>query len=452
MNVKLINKQNAKKNNTTVELIKADNPVKKGEMWKFSFMDKIVLFSLFRGTFIFPQGLDSFTMKLKLKELLNLYPHLAGRIVKKEGIRMNNQGVKFTEEENLKISVNDINNMDKPSEYFADSQSVKKVNKGIEPLMSIKITKIIDASVLSIQYSHSALDAQSFFQMVYNWSLLCQGKMINKPVVDQSLYPKAGSMTKKETAEKSREWGWKKISPLKISKLIFAVLRGSMNKTSRGFYFSPQALDKLKRELEYSTGYKISTFIALSSVITHLLIKLCKHRNNTIIKQISVLNMRERHENFPAEFAGNPVSAIATDDFHANSGIPEIARHIAITLEPYREKPSEKLKDHYALDTEIVHYFNGLISNFDIIENGFTMKPKVISCNSQAKYHIYDIDFGTGTPSLVLRHDPIGSTLIWPAPPPMGGLEVYFNFRFGELIDKLSENDPWLKEIQKYSE
>jgi hypothetical protein len=44
-----------------------------------------------------------------------------------------------------------------------------------------------------------------------------------------------------------------------------------------------------------------------------------------------------------------------------------------------------------------------------------------------SKLHIYDIDFGSGLPVKVIPHNLSDQVVIWPAPPAVGGVEVYFS-------------------------
>ncbi len=53
-------------------------------------------------------------------------------------------------------------------------------------------------------------------------------------------------------------------------------------------------------------------------------------------------------------------------------------------------------------------------------------KPSVVYLNNFSRLHIYDIDFGRGNPVKVIPHNLQDQVVIWPAPPKVGGVELYF--------------------------
>ncbi|MCP4131015.1 MAG: hypothetical protein GY754_08555 [bacterium] len=285
-------------------------------------------------------------------------------------------------------------------------------------------------------------------RMIYNWGKLCQRKEIETPILNQSLFPEPEKLNKKETKQKALSLGWKKLSIITFV-IRFSLLKGVLFNRTNGFYFSSSSLDGLKDELLKSTGYPVSTNVAISALLTYLSIKLHYHKSNSSITAAIVLDMRERHENFTGTFIGNASTVIASKEFSSNSGLNDIAKYIFEAIEPFRRKPSEHLKEFLSLTLNTVHY-NIPFYVFNIT-NMLTKKPTAIYINNFSRFHIYDANFGYGKPICVLPHDLYDPVLIWPAHPSKGGLEVYFAGRNYARINKMKKDDPWLNELERYS-
>jgi len=437
------------KNENSLEYIYSAINKSSFNMWEFSPLDKSVLAMVIRGTFIFNKDMDVEILKKGLVDILNLYPHLSGRVQKKDGILINNEGVPFVLVEEPDLFVENIGDIEKPIEFFGHNIKGSKIKKGIDPVMSVKVTKLKNGTVLGVQCSHGAFDGDSFYTMIYNWGKLCQNIEIDRPIVDQSYFPEPEKLTKDETNRKAMSWGWKKFSILSLFTFLYPLITGVLFSRTKGFYFSSKSIKLIKNELSKSSGYPISTNIALSALMTSLNIRLHGHERGSFIKTSIVLNMRERHENFPKTFAGNASTVIESEEFLSETELSNIAKYIYESIEPFRSKPSEHLKDFLSLMLNSIKYKLSRIP-FNIVKAN-SKKPTTVYINNFSSLHIYDVDFGFGSPVQVIPHDLYDPVFIWPANPDKGGFEVYFSGWSCAAIKKLHEDDPWLKEIEGYS-
>ncbi|MBN2531767.1 MAG: hypothetical protein JXB88_02685 [Spirochaetales bacterium] len=79
----------------------------------------------------------------------------------------------------------------------------------------------------------------------------------------------------------------------------------------------------------------------------------------------------------------------------------------------------------------------------------FKELPEIQKIKDSFKLPVYEVDFGTGKPAIVIPHNLGDPVLIRPAPPSMGGVEVYFSGVIAHAVHKLPAKDPWLEQLKK---
>jgi len=437
--------------NAISEYIRAEDNIDPSMAWRFSVLDQSCLPMVIRGTWIFDVPLDVNVMKAGLKKLLNYYPHLSGRMKDKTGIHLTNDGVPFIVANEPDLLIADAYRKYKKDDlinHFSMEIKPSRIKRGIDAPLSVKITKLKDVSVLGIQCSHACMDGDSFYTMVYNWGQICKKEDFRKPVLDQSLVPVPENLSKDQVEQAAYEQGWKKVSTLFFLKLFPTFISGGFKERTNAFYFSADALNKLKQKISADNGFPCSTNVALSAFITKMLIKLFRHSAETKCVQLTVVNMRSHLADIPSTFVGNASSFATTPPFSADTSVDEIARIIHQTLEPIRKTPSQELKNFFSLSVNVMSHKLPLFA-FDVTEL-LSKRPTIAHINNFSKLHIYDIDFGFGKPVSVIPHNLLDQVLIWPAPPVKGGLEVYFSVILALRIRKLKEGDVWLQEMMQY--
>jgi hypothetical protein len=411
----------------SLELIKAKEYNVPFKVWEFTPLDRACLKMVIRGTWFFDTPLDAQQIKDALAETLSYYPHLAGRMKTKAGITLTNDGVPFSIagepdlslEEALKRE--DIVNIN----HFSTAIKTARLQKGLDAPLTVKITELKDGSVLGVQCSHALMDGDSFYTFVYNWGQICRGESFEKPLLDQSLLPAADNTDAEEVKAAAALAGWKQLSIFSIFKLLPAVVSGVIWKRSRPFNISAATIDLLKKQLIETTGVSCSSNVVLSALIARRCMDLYQHRVNARCSVVTVINTRRRLAGIPANYAGNSSLSIATPPFPAEADLGELAMIINQTLEPVRKSPSPDLAKLMQLNLNAMK-LKLPFAPFDVF-GMHAKKPTVVYVNNFSKLHIYDIDFGLGLLVRVIPHNLNDQVVIWPAPPAVGGVEVYFS-------------------------
>ena len=153
---------------------------------------------------------------------------------------------------------------------------------------------------------------------------------------------------------------------------------------------------------------------------TKMVINLNSPANKQRYTQISVADLREKIKEIPSAYIRNAVNAICTDEFNADSPLHEIAGSIDRAI---KSADSEALKEELKL---FISVFRHKIpyNNFSI-DAVNTKYPTGIYINNFLKFHVYDIDFGKGTPILVLPNDLTDIIKFWPSSPDKAGVEMH---------------------------
>ncbi len=165
-------------NTNIVELVKAEDYSLPIKVWEYTSLDRACMRMVIRGTWIFNTHLDVNLIKDALAKTLSYYPHLAGRMKSQDGITLTNDGVPFESSCEPELTVedaikrNDFTNINE----FSIRIRPARLFKGLEAPLSIKVTRLINGSVLGVQCSHACMDGDSFYTMVYNWGQLCRNK------------------------------------------------------------------------------------------------------------------------------------------------------------------------------------------------------------------------------------------------------------------------------------
>ncbi len=408
------------------ELIKADDYSLPFEVWQFTPLDWACFRMVIRGTWVFDVPLDIDAMKKALPKILSIYPHLAGRMKDKSGIALTNDGIPFVVTDEPGLLIENLLKRDDFVNIKELSHEIKpaRIQKGVDAPLSVKITRLRNGTALGVQCSHACMDGESFYTMVFNWSQMCRGEAIEQPVLNQSLLDVSAFDSPAEAKDAAMEAGWKKISIFSILKLLPVIASGVFGKRSRPFYVSAGTVTSLKEKLSARAGLSYSSNVALSALITKRCMELFKHPDNTMCSVVTVVNTRERLAGIPSSYAGNSSFSIPTPAFSADASYDQIASVVHQTLEKVRKSPSAELQSLMELNLYAIKHKLPL-APFDVLGMN-AKKPTVIYLNNFSRLHIYDIDFGTGSPVKVIPHNLKDQVVIWPAPPAVGGVEIYF--------------------------
>ncbi len=395
------------------------------DVWEFTPLDRACVRMVIRGTWIFDTKVDVNLIKDALGKTLSYYPHLAGRMKNRAGITLTNEGAPFSIADEPDLLVEEVLERDDETniKFFSTEVKPARMIKGLDAPLSAKVTRLKNGSVLGVQCSHACMDGDSFYTMVYNWGKICKNEPIDKPVLDQSLFPRPDDIPAGEVKAAALEAGWKKLSFTLILKVLPLIVTGVARKRSRPFYISTGTIDRLKEKISSATGRPCSSNLALSALITKRCLELYNHDEDTRCSVVTVVNTRNRLAGIPATYAGNSSFSIATPAFAAGADIEELAAIIGQTLERIRKSPSPVLQNMMQLNLNVMKHKLPL-APFNIA-GMLAKKPTIVYLNNFSRLHIYDIDFGSGIPVRVIPHDLQDQVVIWPAPPGSGGVEIY---------------------------
>ncbi len=439
-------------NNTlSLDMVRAEKNSDSSGVWEFSELDLACMKMYLRGTWIYDSVLDIDNLKSSLSKLLTYYQLLAGRVnTKKTGLVFTNRGVPFIVKEEPEISVNDIQKADKWAERFTTSLNIDELKKGNIAPMNVTVTMLKDGTVLSVQCTHGCVDGGSFYNLVNDWSKLSRNEEILKPVFNQSMFATEQTMSKVEVLQSVTSQGWKKVTFSTILKMYLMSMTGIDDEKTNPFYFSPDSIERLKKEISAECGFKCSTNIALSALIGKMYTILNDLPADTEYTEAVVANLRNRFEGIPDGFFGNASTAIPTAPFKRTSTLSEIAKIIHDSLNPMLQGSTKKVTDFFLLNLAAM---NAKLPYASIdLDSMNSRKPFSFYNNNFSKLPIYTVDFGNGEPKMVIPHNLSNhQMLIWPVSSSVkDGLEIYFSGLFAHLINKLPKNDTWLLEMKKF--
>jgi hypothetical protein len=126
--------------------------------------------------------------------------------------------------------------------------------------------------------------------------------------------------------------------------------------------------------------------------------------------------------------------------FDAGARLGEVAAALHGGLEAVLAVPSPELARQVGLGLELMRH-QALLLPYDLAAM-HGRRPTVTYVNSFARMPVYDVDFGDDA-------DPV---LIWPAPPEIGGVEVYLTGRQARALRRRRDGDAWWAEMLEFEE
>jgi hypothetical protein len=81
-------------------------------------------------------------------------------------------------------------------------------------------------------------------------------------------------------------------------------------------------------------------------------------------------------------------------------------------------------------------------------------RPTLLYTNSFSKFPVDDLDFGEAShpirPVRAIPHNLGDAIVLWPAPPSVGGIELYFSGTLARAVVRLGEKDPWWTALHSF--
>jgi shikimate O-hydroxycinnamoyltransferase len=370
-----------------------------------------------------------------------------------EAVELNGAGVPFAEASRPELTVQAIRDDHSLAGPLAPGFSKSRVKRGRAAPMAVALTRLADGCVLSVRCSHACLDGASFYGMVRTWSRLCADRSFEPPVLDQSLLPPVPDRPKAEVVRSATQMGWTKLSLLGVAGVLPAFALGRLSERAAPIRFSAAALGSLRDAARREANRAdLGTNDALSAHLSRMCVRLQGHGPGTRCQQVTVLDARERLSTIPPAFAGNAAWVVVSATFDAGDGLGEVATKVHEGLEPFLSKPSPEMLEQVTLGLELMRTRAMMLPYDFAAMQG--RRPTVVYVNNFSRMPVYDVDFGDDAhparPLLAIPHDLPDPVLIWPAPPDVGGVEVYLTGRMARALRGRAPGDDWWAEMTRF--
>lgn len=397
---------------------------------------------IIKGIWVFDYPLNKEKVKSSLVKLLEFYPHVAGRMNGPNEIVLNNGGIYFSNEE-YHISVLSLIKQPRSFDLYKTPIKIKKLVNGKEPLMSVKIVRLKDGCLLIIHCAHVCLDGNGFFRFVKNLEQLYQNKPIQPIDLDRSnlFFDKIPS--KNKAYKLMLEKGWKQVSINTLVQYTWQKFRRIEKIVSPPIHISEDYLSAIQKQIEKKGISHLSKHALLSSILIKLSYKLNNFKTTTNCSLVSVIDLKGRLSSFPTSYAGNATSNITTRDFNPENPLSDLAVIIDNTIAKYLLQNTDLLEEHVLLNIAASKY-KIPFTPFDLQAMN-AQKPTCLYVNNFLKFKLYDIDFGMGTPVLILPNDLPDALKIWPSQPDKPGINVYLRGQLGKTYNKVKNKQIWLE-------
>ncbi|HEU4619741.1 MAG TPA: acyltransferase [Gammaproteobacteria bacterium] len=417
--------------------------------WMLTPIDRYAFQWVIQGTWVFDSRLDASTLKHGLARLLDHYPLLAGRVAGGTRIEWSDTGVPFVEETEPTLNVADFDAACVDVARFAHRFSPSRIRRGAAPLMTLKLTHLRDGCVLAICCSHACLDGNGFYTMARNLARAATGAAFPAPVFER----RGGETLRRsrwEVARAARQAGWRRVSPLDIVR--FAVARPGLHDRAFVAHFSPAALQRCKETLARDAACpRLSTNSALLAHVAHSLAALVGLADRDRFALSVAVDQRGRASSVPEDFAGNAVAIVVTPPIPARADRAAIAARVHACVEPVTNRPSPSLESLAQLTREVVAH---RLPWTPLPRNRLGRRRKLFYTNSFARFPVYDLDFGDESrpvrPVRAIPHNLGDPVILWPSPPPVGGLDVYFSGKLARAVSRVARDHPWWTEMRRF--
>ncbi len=431
------------------DLVRPTAPRPAVSKWMLTPIDQYAFQWVIQGTWVFDSHLDSNVLKHGLARLLEHYPILCGRVAGGSRIEWSDKGIPVVEETDTTLGVADFDSTCVEATRFAYRFSPARIRLGLAPLMTLKLTQLRDGCVLAICCSHACLDGNSFYTMARNLSRAATGAPVSPPTFDRrSDHPMP--RPRAEVARAARQAGWRRITALDVVR--YALARRRLLDRAFVAHFSPSTLQRCKETLARGSACeRLSTNSALLAHVAHSVATLVDLSDDGSFALSAAVDQRGRVRSLPDNFAGNAVSVAVTTPIPARAGRADIAACLHKQLEPMVARPSPALESLAQLTTEIVAHrlpYSPLPA-----ASLLGRRRELFYTNSFSKFPVYDLDFGDVSrpvrPIRAIPHNLGDPIVVWPAPPSVGGLDLYFSGRLARALERVA--DDWWAQLSPSS-
>jgi hypothetical protein len=411
-------------------------------------LDQFAFQWVIQGTWLFAERLDAHALKDGIARLLASYPILSGRVVAGRRIEWTGDGIPFIEAVDNTLDVADFNATHVDAIRFGHRFAPGLIRRGRAPLLTLKLTHLREGCVLAICCSHACLDGNGFYTMVRNLSRATAGVAF-PPLTFEPRTDGSKPRRRAEVARAALKAGWRRLTELDL--LQYALDAPRLLERTFVAHFPPLVLQRCKETLARGSGNAaLSTHSALLAHVAACVARLLRLGGGDRFWVSVAVDQRERVGWLGEDFAGNAVSVVMTAPLAAICHREQIAARIHERLLPLLTRQSPELESLARLTAEVVACrlpYTPLVR-----PSPLSRRRALFYTNSFARFPVYDLDFGCGSrparPIRAIPHNLGDPILFWPAPPSVGGLELYFSGRLARAVRRLAKDDPWWTELR----
>ena len=363
----------------------------------------------------YPETLDVEVLEQSLRDTLIKYPLLCGRLdlsnpdAGKKGVRLTNQGCP------LRVVSSNLEFANLPQDYadesrkFLDYEPWIDIMLGGAPVFTAKVAQLKNGgSALGVCMSHAVSDGQGFIEFLVAWSANARGEEhpLGDPVFDRNLLPSPPALSKEQMIDMLASEGFESKNPTAM--LVKAIVAGRvlvpdfLRFPPGNRLMVPVPKDNLQKIIE-AAGSGVSQNEALSA---HVWLTLSELLGNDFLplgfelEHVTVVTARGGKKGLPDMYFGNASIGVCTG--RLKIGDPELnsVKSVRDAIRPGIVRALMR-RGKFLMLTEAT--FQAGVSAFDFDINKF-MQGNMVWCNNLTDIYLklYELDFGTGSPTLAL--------------------------------------------------
>ena len=357
------------------------------------------------------ETLDVGVLESALRQTLARYPILAGRLdlsdpdPSRKGVRLTNDGVP------LRVVADDTPFDQLPQDYadesrrFLDYEPWIDIMLGGAPVFTAKVTQLSGGgSALGVCMSHAVSDGQGFIEFLVAWAERAAGRdhPIGDPVFDRSLLPAPPpEMDRDELRTMLAGEGFDATDPtMMLGRAVVAgrVLVPDFLRFPPGNRMMVPVPKVNLDAIRAAAGDGVSQNEALSAHVWLQLSRLMGLPEGSPLEHVTVVSGRGGKRGLPDMYFGNASIGVCTG--RLSVGEHDNVKDVRDAIRPGMMRALMR-RDKFLMLTEAT--FRAGVSAFDFDINAF-MEGKMVWCNNLTDIYLklYELDFGTGNPSLAL--------------------------------------------------
>ena len=348
--------------------------------WKLTSFDQFSLGMTIKGAWIYNNLPEATVLQASLDAVLRPYPQLLGRYdAKQKSMLWNGQEepIQLVELDRRKHSVSEDMYILVPKFNTGSFKAGKS-----RALEAYRIT-LRDGAAIVLQGAHALMDGATFYRIAGDWGRICSGIPVDAMIVNQSLIPDAGALTKEQTLACVQKLGWSKIEFKSIFRMLFNMVTMRLIKETCTLEVSQDEISRMRDESGAGTNAVLCHY-----AVGRLLEKLPAKERFTLLE---VADLRGRACGIPEGFCGNFSQPAVIGEFGRDVTAADIQKAASAIL-----NDKEALSENIQLSVSSTRY--GLPYFLFDASDMNSPDPKLFYVNNQLKMKACEVNFGTGLP------------------------------------------------------